>query len=162
MFGLGFMTTMLFVFGVGGASGCLQSLSCHSCFCLRSALLGLCIDMHGVRIAMVCAHPQALPGLPCRPAVHAGPCRSAHSHSSSRRSTLIPLLAVLASSTLPHPPPLGLLWPPPPAVFTSTWVGSVSIGMGEYIIKRVPLVRHIYSAAKQVRPSAPGRPRGRR
>ncbi|KAL4421546.1 hypothetical protein ABPG75_010837 [Micractinium tetrahymenae] len=35
-------------------------------------------------------------------------------------------------------------------VFTSTWLGSVSIGMGEYIIKRVPLVKHIYSAAKQV------------
>lgn len=35
-------------------------------------------------------------------------------------------------------------------VFTSTWVGSVTMGMGEYIIKRVPLVKHIYSAAKQV------------
>lgn len=35
-------------------------------------------------------------------------------------------------------------------VFTSTWLGSMSIGMGEIIIKRVPLVKHIYSAAKQV------------
>ena len=35
-------------------------------------------------------------------------------------------------------------------VFTSTWLGSVTMGMGEYIIRRVPLVKHIYSAAKQV------------
>ncbi|KAI7836901.1 hypothetical protein COHA_009233 [Chlorella ohadii] len=35
-------------------------------------------------------------------------------------------------------------------VFTSTWLGSLTIGTGEYIIKRVPLVQHIYSAAKQV------------
>ena len=38
----------------------------------------------------------------------------------------------------------------PRAVFTSTWLGSLTIGTGEYIIKRVPLVQHIYSAAKQV------------
>lgn len=36
------------------------------------------------------------------------------------------------------------------AVFTSTWLGSVTMGMGEYIIRRLPLVKHIYSAAKQV------------
>ncbi|KAL4855169.1 Protein LIKE COV 2 [Chlorella vulgaris] len=35
-------------------------------------------------------------------------------------------------------------------VFTSTWLGSVTMGMGEYIIRRLPLVKHIYSAAKQV------------
>jgi hypothetical protein len=44
------------------------------------------------------------------------------------------------------------------AVFTSTWLGSVTMGMGEYIIRRLPLVKHIYSAAKQVGCSAvPGR-----
>lgn len=44
-----------------------------------------------------------------------------------------------------------------PAVFTSTWLGSVTMGMGELIIKRLPLVKHIYSAAKQA--SAGGRKR---
>lgn len=40
----------------------------------------------------------------------------------------------------------------PAAVFTSTWLGSITVGMGEYIIKRIPLVQHIYSAAKQASP----------
>lgn len=35
-------------------------------------------------------------------------------------------------------------------VFASSWVGGVVMGLGEYIIKKVPLVTHIYSAAKQV------------
>ena len=38
-----------------------------------------------------------------------------------------------------------------PAVFTNTWLGSMAMGAGELIIHRVPLVKHIYSAAKQVR-----------
>lgn len=35
-------------------------------------------------------------------------------------------------------------------VFTSSWIGGVFLGLGEYIIRKVPLVKHIYSAAKQV------------
>ena len=35
-------------------------------------------------------------------------------------------------------------------VFTSSWVGTAFLGLGEYIIRKVPLVKHIYSAAKQV------------
>ena len=35
-------------------------------------------------------------------------------------------------------------------VFTSSWIGSAFLGLGEYIIRKVPLVKHIYSAAKQV------------
>jgi len=39
---------------------------------------------------------------------------------------------------------------PPAGVFTSSWIGSAFLGLGEYIIRRLPLVKHIYSAAKQV------------
>jgi uncharacterized membrane protein len=35
-------------------------------------------------------------------------------------------------------------------VFTSSWIGGAFLGLGEYIIRKVPLVKHIYSAAKQV------------
>ena len=35
-------------------------------------------------------------------------------------------------------------------VFTSSWIGGIFLGLGEYIIRKVPLVKHIYSAAKQV------------
>eukprot|EP00884_Botryococcus_braunii_P019998 jgi/Botrbrau1/6682/Bobra.0202s0023.3 len=35
-------------------------------------------------------------------------------------------------------------------VFCSSWLGGVFLGMGEWIIRKLPLVKHIYSAAKQV------------
>ena len=45
--------------------------------------------------------------------------------------------------------------PCPPAgaaagVFTSSWIGTSFVGLGEYIIRKVPLVKHIYGAAKQI------------
>ena len=36
-------------------------------------------------------------------------------------------------------------------VFASSWVGKAFSNLGEFIIHRLPLVKHIYSAAKQVR-----------
>ncbi|MCO5587013.1 hypothetical protein L7F22_040958 [Adiantum nelumboides] len=35
-------------------------------------------------------------------------------------------------------------------VFVSSWVGSNILSVGEWFIKRMPLVRHIYSASKQI------------
>ena len=35
-------------------------------------------------------------------------------------------------------------------VFTSSWIGTSFVGLGEYIIRKVPLVKHIYGAAKQI------------
>lgn len=35
-------------------------------------------------------------------------------------------------------------------VFFSSWMGSALLGIGEWIIKRLPLIKHIYSASKQV------------
>eukprot|EP00475_Leptophrys_vorax_P030299 TRINITY_DN45286_c0_g1_i1.p1 TRINITY_DN45286_c0_g1~~TRINITY_DN45286_c0_g1_i1.p1 ORF type:complete len:331 (-),score=7.56 TRINITY_DN45286_c0_g1_i1:131-1123(-) len=35
-------------------------------------------------------------------------------------------------------------------VFVSSWVGSYVLWIGEWIIKRMPLMRHIYSASKQI------------
>lgn len=35
-------------------------------------------------------------------------------------------------------------------VFASSWVGTAFVSIGEYIIRKLPLVKHIYSAAKQV------------
>uniref|UniRef100_A0A452ZM81 Protein CONTINUOUS VASCULAR RING 1 n=1 Tax=Aegilops tauschii subsp. strangulata TaxID=200361 RepID=A0A452ZM81_AEGTS len=35
-------------------------------------------------------------------------------------------------------------------VFMSSWVGASVLGIGEWIIKRMPLVRHIYNASKQI------------
>ncbi|XP_037474303.1 protein LIKE COV 1-like [Triticum dicoccoides] len=32
----------------------------------------------------------------------------------------------------------------------SSWVGASVLGIGEWIIKRMPLVRHIYNASKQI------------
>ena len=35
-------------------------------------------------------------------------------------------------------------------VFVSSWMGTAALSLGEWIIKKLPLVKHIYSAAKQV------------
>lgn len=35
-------------------------------------------------------------------------------------------------------------------VFFSSWMGTALLGIGEYLIKRLPLVKHVYSASKQV------------
>ncbi|OIV94247.1 hypothetical protein TanjilG_00098 [Lupinus angustifolius] len=35
-------------------------------------------------------------------------------------------------------------------VFMSSWLGTSVLGLGEWFIKRMPLVRHIYSASKQI------------
>lgn len=35
-------------------------------------------------------------------------------------------------------------------VFASSWIGTALVGLGEYIIRKLPLVKHIYNAAKQV------------
>ena len=35
-------------------------------------------------------------------------------------------------------------------VFFSSWFGSSLLALGEWIIKRLPLIKHIYSASKQV------------
>ena len=35
-------------------------------------------------------------------------------------------------------------------VFASSWIGAALVGIGEYIIRKLPLVKHIYNAAKQV------------
>lgn len=32
----------------------------------------------------------------------------------------------------------------------SSWLGGLLLQVGEWIIKKLPLVKHIYSAAKQV------------
>ncbi|EEC69283.1 hypothetical protein OsI_38335 [Oryza sativa Indica Group] len=35
-------------------------------------------------------------------------------------------------------------------VFMSSWLGASLLGLGELFIKKTPLVRHIYSASKQI------------
>lgn len=35
-------------------------------------------------------------------------------------------------------------------VFFSSWLGSALLGIGEWMIKRLPLIKHVYSASKQV------------
>jgi uncharacterized membrane protein len=35
-------------------------------------------------------------------------------------------------------------------IFMSSWVGASVLSLGEWIIKRMPLVRHIYNASKQI------------
>lgn len=35
-------------------------------------------------------------------------------------------------------------------VFMSSWVGGLMLQLGEWVIRRLPLVKHIYSASKQV------------
>ena len=35
--------------------------------------------------------------------------------------------------------------------FASSWLGGLALQLGEWIIKKLPLVKHIYSAAKQER-----------
>jgi len=32
----------------------------------------------------------------------------------------------------------------------SSWLGASVLGLGEWFIKRMPLVRHIYNASKQI------------
>jgi uncharacterized membrane protein len=40
----------------------------------------------------------------------------------------------------------------------SSWLGASLLGLGEFFIKRMPLVRHIYSASKQISAAiSPGR-----
>lgn len=44
-------------------------------------------------------------------------------------------------------------------VFMSSWVGASVLSLGEWIIKRMPLVRHIYNASKQISAAiSPGKP----
>lgn len=35
-------------------------------------------------------------------------------------------------------------------VFMSSWLGASVLALGEWVIKRMPFVRHIYSASKQI------------
>jgi uncharacterized membrane protein len=35
-------------------------------------------------------------------------------------------------------------------IFVSSWVGSTIFWVGEWIIRKMPFVRHVYSASKQV------------
>ncbi|KAL8136986.1 hypothetical protein V2J09_002987 [Rumex salicifolius] len=35
-------------------------------------------------------------------------------------------------------------------IFTSSWLGASVLGIGEWFIKRMPFVRHIYNASKQI------------
>jgi uncharacterized membrane protein len=35
-------------------------------------------------------------------------------------------------------------------VFMSSWLGASILGLGEWFIKRMPFVRHIYDASKQI------------
>ncbi|MBA0789718.1 hypothetical protein Gohar_014409, partial [Gossypium harknessii] len=35
-------------------------------------------------------------------------------------------------------------------VFMSSWLGASVLGLGEWFIKRMPFVRHIYNASKQI------------
>lgn len=35
-------------------------------------------------------------------------------------------------------------------VFVSSWIGASVLSVGEWFIKRMPLVKHIYSASKQI------------
>ena len=43
-------------------------------------------------------------------------------------------------------------------VLMSSWLGGLLLQVGEWIIKKLPLVKHIYSAAKQARTPSPPRP----
>ena len=65
---------------------------------------------------------------------------------------------VFFSSWMRPPPPFSSPSPPsPPAqafilgtgVFFSSWMGNALLGVGEWMIRRVPLIKHIYSASKQ-------------
>ena len=38
----------------------------------------------------------------------------------------------------------------PSGVFVSSYLGGLLLSLGEWIIKKLPLVKHVYSAAKQV------------
>lgn len=35
-------------------------------------------------------------------------------------------------------------------VFMSSWLGTSVLSLGEWFIKRMPFVRHIYNASKQI------------
>ena len=35
-------------------------------------------------------------------------------------------------------------------LLASSWVGTFALGVGEWVIRKLPLARHIYGAAKQV------------
>jgi uncharacterized membrane protein len=37
-----------------------------------------------------------------------------------------------------------------PGVLVSSWFGGVLLSVGEWIIRKVPMVKHIYSASKQI------------
>ncbi len=43
-----------------------------------------------------------------------------------------------------------IIFLPAAGVFASSWAGSALVGLGELIIRKVPLMKHIYSAAKQI------------
>ena len=54
---------------------------------------------------------------------------------------------------------LGLGWLHEPlvccaGVFVSSWLGGLLLQVADWIIKKLPLIKHIYSAAKQACPSS--------
>ena len=39
---------------------------------------------------------------------------------------------------------------PQPGVVVSSWFGGILLSVGEWIIRKVPMVKHVYSASKQI------------
>lgn len=125
VFGLGFITSMVFIFAVGAHPPCL-----------------CCMARHFILLLAV---------------VHAISSRT----STSAQPMMLPAFIQRAKS--PHAAchfqaQLKLAWPggadpllaPATGAFAGSWLGGLVVQLGEWIIKKLPLVKHIYSAAKQV------------
>jgi hypothetical protein len=135
IFGLGFLTSMCFITITGGFLPQVPGGWC----CCRGRLASPCPR----KVAAPGSQQQNLGCSSSRAARQAGSAARATGAQSAAQTLRHPGL-----TPRPHPP---LPWPPSHAgVFCSSWLGETFIALGEWIIKRLPLIKHIYSASKQV------------
>ena len=65
-------------------------------------------------------------------------------------SSLVRAAPGLCWTAVRHPEMLQMTRSANAGAFASSWLGGLALQLGEWIIKKLPLVKHIYSAAKQV------------
>lgn len=166
VFGLGFMTSVVrhnaqrqntTVSNSSGSDGRSSAGNQHACGLCCSSQLGTWLQGRGPAV-LTQPSPNALSGESiCDSSTAKRQCRRQLEHGSKGFVMLFANGTVSASASACPPlvvaPPClccAQLFITMTGMFFSSWLGSWTLSLGEWIIKRLPLVKHIYSASKQV------------